>query len=181
MTAVEVTFTKLPGRRYVISVSRERGPALSPRQGPGYDDHLPHDAVHLIVESEAGLAGGVFGRVANGESNLFHPADPHEARRRRRREAKRKRPAHEGLDMARSELLASVCPRVWELRTGRRASLPEWFSASGDASIDSELVDRVVARLDKFAERWHALPPGGSVTLLWSSPSRRTTTRRGRV
>ena len=42
---MEVTFTKAAGRRYVMTVARERGPRLASRHGPGYDDHLPHDAV----------------------------------------------------------------------------------------------------------------------------------------
>jgi hypothetical protein len=58
---MEVTFAKATtGRRYVMTVVRERGPQLAPRPGPGYDDYLPHDAVHFLVEAEAGLSGGVF-------------------------------------------------------------------------------------------------------------------------
>ena len=60
---MEVTFTKLPGRRYEMAVVRERGPVLAPRTGPGYHEYLPHDAVHFLVEAEAGLSGGAFGRA----------------------------------------------------------------------------------------------------------------------
>jgi hypothetical protein len=74
--SMEVTFTKAAGRRYVMTVVRERGPRLAPRQGPGYDDHLPHDAVHFLVEAEARLSGGVFGQIAAGQNNIFWPADP---------------------------------------------------------------------------------------------------------
>lgn len=35
----------------------------------------------------------------------------------------------ERADMARSELLASICPTLWELRTGRRSHVPPWFSS----------------------------------------------------
>ena len=48
---MEVTFTKMTGRRYMMTVVRERGPRLAPRTGPGYDEHLPHDAVHFLVEA----------------------------------------------------------------------------------------------------------------------------------
>ena len=87
---MQVTFTKLPGRRYEMTVARERGPALAPRNGPGYHDWLPHDAVHFLVEAEAGLSGAVFGRIAAGHSNLFSPVDPSERRHQARREAKRR-------------------------------------------------------------------------------------------
>ncbi|MGA9310845.1 MAG: hypothetical protein WBV74_10795 [Pseudonocardiaceae bacterium] len=80
-----MTFTKLAVHRYTMSVMREREPALAPRQGPGYDDFLQHDGVHLIVESEAALAGGAFGRAAAGRCNIFWPADPACRRRQARR------------------------------------------------------------------------------------------------
>lgn len=173
---MEVTFTKLSGRRYVMTVTRERGPALAPRQGPGYDDFLPHDAVHLIVESEAGLAGGAFGRVAAGQSNIFWPADPARRRRQARREARRPPTKSERADMARSEWLASVCPPLWELQTGRRAELPIWFSRVEPTALATPLVERILERLDNFAARWQALREGGSVTLSW--PAQRAASRR---
>ncbi|SRR6266487_991877 len=87
---MHVTFTKMPGRRYLMTIVRERGPELAPRQGPGYDDYLPHDAVHFFVEAEAQLSGGVFGRIAAGRSNIFWPADPVVRQRQARREKKLK-------------------------------------------------------------------------------------------
>ena len=84
---MEVTFTKLQGRRYLMTVVRDRGPELAPRQGPGYHDYLPHDAVHFMVEAEAALSGGVFGRVAAGQNNIFTTADPAIRRRQGRWEA----------------------------------------------------------------------------------------------
>lgn len=53
-----MTFTKVAGRRYTISLARRTGPALATRYAPGYDDYLPHDAVHFLAEAEAGLRGG---------------------------------------------------------------------------------------------------------------------------
>jgi hypothetical protein len=81
---MDVTFTKAAGRRYLMTVVRERGPQLAPRHGPGYDDYLPHDAVHFIAEAEARLSGGVFGRIAAGQSNMFWAADPRMLRRQGR-------------------------------------------------------------------------------------------------
>jgi hypothetical protein len=75
--------------------------------------------------------------------------------------------------MARSELLASVCPPLWELRTGRGSQEPEWFGSVDPEMLDSPLIERVLCRLDDFAERWSALPAGGSITLVWSVRPRR--------
>jgi len=164
---MDVTFTKVTGRRYLMTVVRERGPELAPRTGPGYDDHLPHDAVHFLVEAEARLSGGVFGRIAAGHSNIFWPADPVAQRRQARREAKRTSSPAERADMARSEELAGVCQPLWELRAGRRRTLPLWFSAVPPGTLESPLIERILSRLDEFAARWQALPTGGSITLSW--------------
>lgn len=167
MPGMDVTFTKLAGRRYRMAVVRERGPELAPRQGPGYDDYLPHDEVHFLVEAEAGLAAGVFGRIAAGRSNLFWAADPAVRKRQARREAKRSTSRAEHADMARSESLASVCEPLWNLRAGQRSELPDWFSSLAPDVGESPLVERILARLDAFATTWNALPPGGTVTLSW--------------
>jgi hypothetical protein len=164
---MDVTFTKMSGRRYLVTVVRERGPKLAPRQGPGYHACLPHDAVHFLVEAEAGLAGGVFGRIAAGQSNLFWAADPALRRATARREARRAPSPVEHADMELSERLASVCQPMWEFRTGRRAELPPWSSMIAPDAVDPSLVERVVTRLDAFAQRWHPLPVGGGVTLTW--------------
>ena len=150
-----------------MTVVRERGPELAPRQGPGYHDYLPHDAVHFLVEAEAGLARGVFGRVAAGENQMFSPADPGLLRRTRRREKKRSRTNEEHAEMGRSEELASLCQVLWEMRAGVRSSAPEWFSRVPGDAAGSPVVRRILARLDEFAEQWHPLQPGGSVTLAW--------------
>jgi hypothetical protein len=170
VAAMDVMFTKVAGRRYLMTVVRERGPQLAPRHGPGYDDYLPHDAVHFIVEAEARLSGAVFGRIAAGSSNIFWAADPRDLRREKRREAKRRPSATEHADMARSEELAGLCQPLWELRAGHRRELPLWWSSlTPDALelLESPLCERILARLDEFAARWHALPMGRSITLSW--------------
>jgi len=161
---MDVTFWKLSGRRYSMSIARERGPVLAPRPGPGYDDYLPHDAVHFLVEAEARLARGVFGQIAAGRNNIFWPADPAERRHQARLEKKRKASVDEVADVTRSERLASLCQPLWELRAGHRAQLPDWLTLDSPAS---PLVERILSRLDEFAARWRALPAGGSITLTW--------------
>ncbi|KIF77487.1 hypothetical protein QR77_33830 [Streptomyces sp. 150FB] len=169
---MDVTFTKLAGRRYQISVVREHGPELAPRQGPGYHASVPHDAVHFLAEAEAPLSGGVFGRVAAGWNNMFWPADPEARRRQARREARRSPSRAEHADMARSERLASMCLPLWEVRAGQISELPLWFSSVEPDILGSPLVGRILARMDDFAASWHALPEGGGVTLSWPSGGR---------
>lgn len=149
-----------------MTVRGANGPELAPRQGPGYDPFLPHDAVHLIVEAEAGLAGAVFGRVAAGHSDFFTTVDPRLRRRHRRRARKHRQSALEHAEMVRSEHLAGICTLLWALRTGRRRDVPGW-SALGAERLDPDLIERVHRRLDDFAGRWSTLAPGGTVTMAW--------------
>jgi len=170
VTYMDVTFTKDSGRRYLVTVVRERGPELAPRHGPGYDDYLPHDAVHFLVEAEARLTGGAFGRIAAGQGNMFWPADHRLLRHQKRREARRKPSPAEHTQMGRSEDLASVCQVLWQLRGGQRSEPPPWFGRVPPEDLESALTDRILARLDEFAARWHTLPPGGSIILTWPGP-----------
>jgi hypothetical protein len=167
VTFMDVTFTKDSGRRYLMTVVRERGPELAPRHGPGYHDYLPHDALHFLVEAEARLTGGAFGRIADGQSNMFWPADNRLIRHQKRREARRRTSPIGHAQMGRSEDLASVCQVLWELRGGHRAEPPLWFGRVPPEDLESGLTDRILARLDEFAERWHALPVGHGITLTW--------------
>lgn len=175
---VDVTFTKETGSRYTMAVHRETGPVLAASLGPGRDEYLPHDLVHFVVEVEAGLIGGVFGRVAAGGRGSFWPVSIAE-RRRASRDRRRPTP-QEHTDMARSEELASICAPLWDLRHGRRAQLPDWFSQFSQAELEDPVVHRVLARLDDVAPRWHALEPGQGITLVWPAPRPSTSARANR-
>ncbi len=157
-----------------MTVRRQAGPSLAPRQGPGYDDHLPHDAVHLLVENEAGLTGGVFGRVAAGRSNIFWPADPKLQRRQARREAKRRRPRPSGPTWP----VPSCSPRsarrcgsyvpagAATCRHGFRRSSPlswtlRWWSASSNAWTTSQCAGTHSPSAAASRSRgYHATPTG---------------------
>jgi hypothetical protein len=40
---------------------------------PGYDDLMPHDLQHFIVERTLGIRNGIFGQLAHGGSaGTFH-------------------------------------------------------------------------------------------------------------
>jgi hypothetical protein len=151
-----------------MSVVRERGPELAPRLGPGYHDYLPHDAVHFLVEAEAGLRHAVFGGIEAGRANLFWPADPRQIRRQSRKQARRRPTPAEREETARSEELASICQVLWEVRAGLRAKLPDWADRVDRETLASALVDRILDRLTEFAEQWNALPADSGITLRWS-------------
>jgi len=51
---MRVTFTKVEAKRYAIAIEREHGPPLAPRFAPGFDDLMPHDLAHYLVEDHTG-------------------------------------------------------------------------------------------------------------------------------
>jgi hypothetical protein len=162
---MRVVFTKGPGTSYDIAVHRETGAALAPRNGPGGHPYLPHDLVHFLVEAEAGIKLWVYGRLAVGDNGLFWPADPAErgkAARRRKTKGVQSSPRAKA-DMARSEELAGIAVPVWEVRSGHARELPAYVTAGEIPPV----VDRIVSRFDAYADRWHSLPVGDSLTLTW--------------
>ena len=161
-----MTFTRRDAKHYTVAIERERGPRLVPRGGPGFDDHMPHDIAHSIVEEQLGIRLGVFGQFAEGGGGLFAPApaDCSEAYRKRVR-----RIAAEGrADMRRSEKAVGLCMARWRGHVSH---------VDPDLLTPAE-IERVVRRIDEVAARWHALPVGGSLSFEWVSGSRSAPTRR---
>jgi hypothetical protein len=146
---VQVTFVKKE-RRYDVHVERDRAPALFMRSAPGYDDWLPHDLLHFFAEAEFGLDKGVFGDLATGgNARFFIPVDQRLVAKTWRKGRIKRARLPEG---RRSEQLAGELERGWRDRT---------------AAPD------LLAKLDRLAAQWHALPEGGSLTLEWPRPERR--------
>lgn len=174
---MRVTFTKESDRRYLVAIDRDRGPRLVPRHGPGNDQYVPHDIAHLVIETELGIALGVFGQLAAGGTGIFSTDGRRPSARRKRSDARLG--ALGRADMSRSEKLTYLCTSEWERRAGRRAGLPP----GADTTLaTADEIERVVRSLDRAARRWHALPIGSSIAYEW--PQRLTLnsagTHRGR-
>jgi hypothetical protein len=159
---MKVTFTKNEGRRYSVSFAREHGPALAPRNAPGYDPHLPHDLVHLLVEKQFGIRLGVFGQIAAGGEGVFRPA-PNDRSGRTRRTTRRLGDIGRG-DMARSERLVNMIHPLWELRSGRKPNTQPVVDPRLATPFD---ISATMERFDEYASQWEALRPGESITVEW--------------
>lgn len=149
---MNVTFVKTGTRRYAVHVERERYPDLW-CGSVGFDEHLPHDLLHFFAEAELGLDGAVFGDLAaGGNARIFIPADKTLVakmwRQRRRRKARLPDGRH-------SEELAHALHAAWRTRRS-----------------DDPRIERLIPKLDELAERWRALPVGGSLTLAWPRAER---------
>ncbi|GAA0590668.1 MULTISPECIES: hypothetical protein [Actinomadura] len=172
---MKVSFERTGERRYATVVTL---PGQAPRRmdpAPAYDDEIPHDLVHYLVEAELGLASGVYGRAAAGGGEFLAasdaPGDPRRQARERRRLKKREASLSrtDPGDMARSEHLAGLCDLAWRRRAGART--PAWAERRPIPAEDAPIVDRVLDRLDETAPLWRDLPIGGALTFTWPDTS----------
>ncbi|REE97758.1 hypothetical protein [Thermomonospora umbrina] len=174
---MDVVFTRTGSRRYGVSIGV---PGESPRwqdPSPGFDEHIPHDLVHYVLEAELGLSAGVFGRAARGGGG-FHPSEDLTARERARlkRKAKKREAGlnakdHAGsADMALAESLAALCDALWRQRHGGLPDeRPPWVTPPNVPDEYRPQVERVLSRLDEVAPLWNALGIGESLTFTWPS------------
>ncbi len=158
---MEVTFTKVDDKRYSIAIEREHGPALVARSGPGYDDLMPHDLAHYLVEEYFGIELGVWGQLAAGGGGIFSPAPEDNTLRHQRRVRRIAAVGRE--EMQRSERLVAMVVTAWE-RSIKRVKHP---TTEVPIEVDAEELRGAVRRMGEVAERWRALGRGGSLTFAW--------------
>lgn len=160
---MRVAFTKVDATRCSIAIEREHGPALVPRPAPGYDDLMPHDLAHYIVEEYFDIGLGVGGQLAAGGCGIFAPAPEDNTLKYQRRG---QRIAAIGrLDMARSEQLVVIIVSAWERSIDRIKHQTREFPID----LDPDALHGAVRRTDEVARRWKALQHGASLTFTWPS------------
>lgn len=171
-----VVFRRTGARRYAVVVEAAGKAPQVMDPAPGYDDHIPHDLVHYVVEAELGLASGVFGRAARGGGIFITQAaaeqGPRERARERRKQRRREgalRGADEaaGLDLVTSERLAAICDLTWRRRHGQRPDPTRPAPSLALSPEDARRVERVVEVLDTLAPLWRELPVGGELAFAW--------------
>jgi len=171
---MNVRFKRTGVRRYAVVVSLAGEPPRTMDPAPGYDDDIPHDLVHYVVEAELGLGTGVYGRAARGAGTFVTTAErdvsPRERTRAQRKQQKRERTlgtedARHAADMAQSERLAALSDVAWRRKHGQHRDPGR--SAPVSRREDAEDIERVVSRLDSLAPLWRALPVGGELVFEW--------------
>lgn len=176
--AMKVTFTRTGTRRYGVFVAVPGQEVQGMDPAPGYDEDIPHDLVHYVLEAELGLGSGVFGRTAKGGGGFIRQGavvrDPRERRRQRRKQHRRedglRRRDHAGSgDMAVSERFAAICSVAWKRRHGHKGEAAVWLHPEPLPAGDEAAVERVLTRLDEVAQYWRALREGESLTFNWPS------------
>lgn len=175
---MQVIFTKVDDKRYSITIEREHGPALVPRRAPGYDDLMPHDLAHYVVEEFFEIELGVWGQLAAGGGAIFTPA-PEDNSLKYQRRAQRIG-AIGRHDMTRSEQLVVITVSAWERTINRVKHQTREFPVD----VEAETLQGAIRRMDQFARRWQTLQHGAALTLTWPrhltfDPSKSRRGRRG--
>jgi hypothetical protein len=155
---------------------------------PGYDKLIPHDMMHLVVESQLGLTRGVFGQLAaGGDAGTFHlPPDVDKrsretSRSRTRIKARGAKLLREGRDdSARSERATYICWYEWlarsqsnELKKRASAMAKNAAQVSNAASrtelraLDQKKLNEIFRHLDDLSSRWSKLQVGESLAVRW--------------
>jgi hypothetical protein len=172
---MEVVFKRTGERRYAVIVRVPGQPPQGMNPAPGYDDHIPHDLVHYVVEAELRLEAGVFGRAARGGGTFISVeggGSTRERARQRRKQQRRERSLGAGDgngQMTSSERLAALCDVHWRRRNGQRPDPTRPFKDEPLTVHDAARVTRIVDRLDLLAPLWRALPVDGELVFVWPS------------
>lgn len=165
---MNVTFTKTGARRYRVSVE---GKGLVPsymEPAAGYDERLPHDMAHFVVEKDLGIRGGVFGQLANGgHAHSFRPLEDNT----KRKVAKRgdRISAESRKDAEKSERVIDIACHAWTRRP---------YNGAQVKGITSDDIARICRGFDAVSAIWSDLAVGESMTLVWDAGSKAGSKRR---
>jgi hypothetical protein len=171
---MEVTFRRTGPRRYAVVVLCEGEPPRILDPAPGYDDDIPHDLVHYLVEAALGMTYGVYGSAARGGGTFRATVEPDVPARERTRQQRKRQNLERALRghvarhaavMAKSERLAALCDATWRRRHGQRPDPGR--QAPVVRAADAAAVERVVAHLDAVAPLWRALAVDGELVFEW--------------
>ena len=153
---MKVTFSRTAIRRYRVSIE---GPGIEPlamEPAPGYDDRLPHDAAHFIVENELGIRGAVFGQLAaGGTAGTFRSTELRKPKKTKRRSASLSRLNRE--DALFSEHAVYAAQSRWNGEPIQPTT-----------KISPADIERICRKFDEFSALWSKLEIGGSITLEWN-------------
>jgi hypothetical protein len=150
---------------------------------PGYDERIPHDMMHLVVESELGLERGIFGQLAAGAGTFRPIVEPSKstrevARLRRRVKHRGEKMMRDGRDdCAQSEAATYICWHQWlahseskDWRKLAQAMSDQAQSISkrpASPRLSEDKLEQIFHHLDELSLYWSRLNIGDSMTVQW--------------
>ena len=183
-----VVFRRVGQRRYAVEARRFGFPDLEMNPAPGYDQLIPHDLMHMVVEAQLGINRAVFGQLASGgDAGTFHPIFRNNektreiARVRTHVKDRGKKLLREGRDdCAQSEGATYICWQYWLAHaqsTDRKAtsqSMTQQAKEVRDVASPRELgalnrskLDEICKHLDELSSHWSKLEIGQSMAVRW--------------
>lgn len=173
---MRVTFER-PQDHVWGSILIERDDRVVYRMNAGpITSELPHDLVHFTVEDAMRIPDGIWGAIAGG---VVFKSMTHQSGRRPPHAAERStaliREYRDRIQHA--ELLGGFVEAAAAQPTADLGKLAaQWFATRPEDAPPKEAVRAAVAALLATAERWRAVPVGGSLTVEW--PAYRSLARR---
>lgn len=161
---LKATFVRVIGERDRVYVTRSNGSQVS-WVFATYGDGLPHDLVHLVVESVFGLTQGFWGRVDGG-------ADPGRISADANRRGGENKFAAFGDDRSELDLAEALAAAGWDsVESVREACARQNVAPPQDLS--EELVEETAACLGALQRRWVTLVPKGAIDVSFDTASPR--------
>ena len=185
-----VTFQRTGRRQYRVEVRRPPFAAVEMDPAPGYDDLIPHDMMHLVVESQLGLERGIFGQLAAGGGTFRAVPDASKstrdvARQRRRLSERGKKMMRDSrAECEQSEAAVWICWNEWRARSESKPTSIESKPTSieskltsieskpkpkrpGSPAFSEHKLEQIFHHLDELSLYWSRLNVGESMTVQW--------------
>lgn len=167
-----VVFRRTGQRRYAVEVRRPEFPDLEMNPAPGYDQLIPHDLMHMVVEAQLGIGRGVFGQLAaGGDAGTFHPVFTQNetsremARVRTHVKERGKKLLREGReDSAKSERATYIC---WQYWLAKSKSTDLKATTESMKALNRRKLDEICKHLDELSSQWSNLKVGQSFAVRW--------------
>lgn len=176
-------FRRTGQRRYAVEARRKSFPDVEMNPAPGYDQCIPHDMMHLVVEAKLGLTRAVFGQLASGgDAGTFH-LSPHSqgttrdlARLRRAMKARGEKLLRQGRDESiQSERATFICWNEWRARSNsntqtmaQQAKEVRQATPSRELrTLDETTLTDICRHLDELSSHWSRLNIGEAMTVRW--------------
>ena len=185
---MKVEFYKTGERMYAIKILRDNLPDLEMNPAPGFDDLMPHDMCHLIVEQVLQIKQGIFGQIANGgtagsfrtpQNESAHSKN--DSRQRRKNKQKGEKLVKQNLDdLAKSERATYICWQHWishssdkklKLKATEMKENADSIFAQTDSAeravYSKENLAKVRLRMNQISEEWQQLKIGETMIVTW--------------
>lgn len=183
-----VLFRRTGSRRYSIEVQRRPFPVVEMNPAPGYDELMPHDLMHMVVEARLGLSRGIFGQLAvGGDAGTFHitstPGENSKQVSRVRKDLKARgakllRDGRE--DCAQSERATYICWYEWLSRSkskDRRTKAQNMQQGNRQVrgvstaheldALNAAKISDICKYLDELSAHWSKLKIGEAISVSW--------------